>query len=93
MKYKVIYSKQFKKDLRRHKRSGRFDLENFHRITNLLANEVVLPPRYCNHPLEGLKGDAWECHVQPDLLLIYKKIEDVSILYLFRLGSHSELFN
>ena len=93
MKYKVIYSKQFKKDLRRHKRSGRFDLDNFHRVMNLLAGVGSLPPQYCNHRLEGPGGDAWECHVEPDLLLIYRKIEDASVLYLFRLGSHSDLFD
>ncbi len=53
MKYKVIYSKQFKKDLRRYERSGRFDLDNFHCVTNLLASGMILPPQYRNHPLEG----------------------------------------
>ena len=93
MKYKVIYSKQFKKDLRRYERSGRFDLDNFHCVTNLLASGMILPPQYRNHPLEGLREDACECHVEPDLLLIYRKIGDASVLYLFRLGSHSDLFD
>ena len=93
MKHKIVYSKRFKKDLRRCKRSGRFDLDNFHCVTNLLANTGALPPQYCNHPLVGLGEDVWECHLEPDLLLVYKKFDDVLVLYLLRLGSHSELFN
>ena len=46
---------------------------------------------YRDHPLSGKWKSYWECHVKPDLLLIYKK-PDSNALHLARLGSHSELF-
>lgn len=58
-----------------------------------LANDLPLATEYKNHPLKGAwrKGNYWECHISPDLLLIYGK-EKSNTLLLARLGSHSELF-
>ena len=44
-----------------------------------------------NHPLTGDWDDCRECHVRPDLLLVYRK-PDADVLQLVRLGSHTELF-
>jgi mRNA interferase YafQ len=56
-----------------------------------LANDEPLEPRHRDHDLSGDWAGYRECHVRPDLLLIYKK-SDAEILRLARLGSHSELF-
>jgi mRNA interferase YafQ len=56
-----------------------------------LANDQPLQPRHHDHELSGDWGGYRECHVKPDLLLIYRKPE-AEILWLARLGSHSELF-
>jgi mRNA interferase YafQ len=56
-----------------------------------LADDRPLEPRHRNHELSGDWSGYRECHVKPDLLLIYRKTED-EILRLARLGSHSELF-
>jgi mRNA interferase YafQ len=56
----------------------------------LLANDEVLPRRYFDHALSGEWDDYRDCHIKPDLVLIYRKPDD-SILQLVRLGSHSEL--
>lgn len=56
-----------------------------------LADDQPLRPRHRDHELSGDWSGYRECHVKPDLLLIYRKIED-DTLRLARLGSHSELF-
>lgn len=58
-------------------------------IKSLLKQEV-LSRKLCDHPLSGNWAGHRECHVKPDILLIYKV--DDEYLYLERVGSHSELF-
>jgi mRNA interferase YafQ len=55
-----------------------------------LANDETLAARYRDHPLSGEWAGFRDCHVKPDLLLIYQK-PDNETLRLVRLGSHSEL--
>ncbi len=57
---------------------------------NLLAADTPLPRRYFDHPLSGEWDDCRDCHLRPDLVLIYRK-PDEHRLELVRLGSHSEL--
>jgi len=56
-----------------------------------LAEDRTLPPRYRDHPLTGNWAEHRECHIKPDLLLVYS-LPDTTTLQLERLGSHSELF-
>lgn len=56
-----------------------------------LATDQTLDARYRDHDLSGDWAGYRECHVKPDLLLIYRK-SDADTLRLARLGSHSELF-
>ena len=88
----INYTNQFKRDYRR-EQSGR------HRkvldtllteATNLLAADQPLPRRYFDHPLSADWKDCRDCHLRPDLVLIYRK-GNTSDLELLRLGSHSEL--
>jgi mRNA interferase YafQ len=58
---------------------------------SLLAEDKPLPERNHDHALGGDWRDHRECHLKPDLLLIYRK-PDAEVLQLVRLGSHSELF-
>jgi mRNA interferase YafQ len=58
---------------------------------SFLAADQSLPDRFQDHPLSGEYTDHRECHIKPDLLLIYKKPDDQT-LRLVRVGSHSELF-
>jgi len=60
-------------------------------ILAALANDQPLPARQNDHELSGDWGGYRECHVKPDLLLIYRK-PNAETLWLARLGSHSELF-
>jgi mRNA interferase YafQ len=56
-----------------------------------LANDRPLELRHRDHDLSGDWAGYRECHVKPDLLLIYRK-PDANTLRLARLGSHSDLF-
>ena len=83
----------FRRDFKREQRGRhRRNLEPLiSSIVSLLAEDKPLPPRSHDHSLGGEWQDNRECHVQPDLLLIYRK-PSVEVLQLVRLGSHSELF-
>ena len=59
-------------------------------IISALANEESLPPNLRDHALSGGWKDHRDCHVKPDLVLVYRK-PDEETLQLVRLGSHSEL--
>ncbi len=60
-------------------------------VLKALALDQRLEPRYRDHDLSGDWAGYRECHIKPDLLLIYRK-SDSDLLRLARLGSHSELF-
>jgi mRNA interferase YafQ len=88
----VRYTSQFKRDYRREK-SGRLGkkLDRFlTEVVDLLAADLPLPHRNFDHPLKGEWSDHRDCHIRPDLVLIYRKPDNDS-LELVRLGSHSEL--
>ena len=54
------------------------------------VKDIPLPEKYRDHGLEGQWKDCRDCHINPDLVLIYRKTENR--LQLIRLGTHSELF-
>ncbi len=62
----------------------------FERVFDALANDQTLDRRHGDHPLRGKLADYRDCHVKPDLVLMYEK-PDADTLRLIRLGSHSEL--
>ncbi|MEY3786540.1 MAG: hypothetical protein RLZ75_745 [Pseudomonadota bacterium] len=80
-------SSAFKRDFKRH---GEIDTALIDVLYKLIHDED-LPEKYRDHALIGDWSGYHECHIKPDLLLIYKK-NDENILRLARLGSHSELF-
>lgn len=83
----------FKRDFKRegkglHKATLGADLKA---VIDALVRDQVLEARYCDHSLTGDWAGCRECHIKPDLLLIYKKEGDDKLI-LARLGSHSQLF-
>jgi len=82
------------RDYRREKRGqrGRRLEAELRAVLTLLLNDQPLPARYRDHPLRGEWADHRDCHIRPDLILIYRK-PDADRLELVRLGSHSELFS
>jgi mRNA interferase YafQ len=83
----------FRRDFKREKAGRhRHDIDSLiAHIVLELANDNLLPEKNRDHGLSGEWRDHRECHLKPDLLLIYRK-PDAHILQLVRLGSHSELF-
>ncbi|GAA7431381.1 type II toxin-antitoxin system mRNA interferase toxin, HP0892 family [Helicobacter pylori] len=82
-------SKKFDKDLKILVKNG-FDLKLLYKVVENLAKEQPLDPKYKDHTLKGALKDFRECHIKPDILLVYLVKDDELIL--LRLGSHSELF-
>jgi mRNA interferase YafQ len=88
----IKYAKRFRRDYRREQsgvlgpRLGDLLME----AVNMLAADEALPQRYVDHALAGEWKDHRDCHLRPDLVLIYRK-PDADSLELVRLGSHSEL--
>lgn len=91
MKYKVKFTNQFKKDLKLAKKQGK-DTEKLFEVIEKLANGEPLAEKYHDHGLTGNYRGCRECHIQPDWLLVYEVLDDILVLMLYRVGSHSELF-
>lgn len=88
----IRFTGRFKRDYKREKsaRHGKTVDAALTEAVNLLAVDEPLPRRYFDHPLSGDWADHRDCHIKPDLILIYRKPDD-ECLDLVRLGSHSEL--
>ncbi|GAA7939820.1 hypothetical protein HpBT069_14720 [Helicobacter pylori] len=84
-------SKKFDKDLKILVKNG-FDLKLLYKVVENLAKEQPLDPKYKDHPLKGALKPFRECHLKPNLLLVYQIKKQENTLFLVRLGSHSELF-
>ena len=87
----IVRSNRFIKDLRLAIKRG-FKIELLEEVVNKLASQEELPERFHDHPLFGEFKDFRECHIQPDWLLIYSVDDEELELYLFRTGTHSDLF-
>ena len=88
---KIVVSNKFLKDLKLAKKRG-LDLSLLSEVVNKLANQEKLDARYHDHPLSGQYNDFRECHILPDWLLIYTIDDEELELFLFRNGTHSDLF-
>jgi mRNA interferase YafQ len=88
----IEWSTAFKRDYKRvSKGQGRLALEAaLGQVVAALAEDRPLDARNRDHDLSGDWAGYRECHLKPDLLLIYRKSDDT--LKLARLGSHRELF-
>jgi mRNA interferase YafQ len=84
----TAFKRDFKREAKgRHRNVLDTDLRN---ILVALASDQPLDARYRDHVLTGNWKDYRDCHVKPDLVLIYRLIDDDRLI-LARLGSHSEL--
>jgi mRNA interferase YafQ len=83
----------FRRDFKREKRGQhRRDIDSLvSDVVSLLAEDKPLSEKNRDHGLSGDWRDHRECHLKPDLLLLYRK-PDGEVLQLVRMGSHSELF-
>lgn len=91
MKYEIVPSNQFRKDLRLAQKRG-YDIGKIKKVIAVLANGEPLEAKYRDHLLTGNYGGYRECHIQPDWLLVYQINNGQLILFLARTGTHSDLF-
>jgi len=84
-----VYLRLFEKEVVKAKKRGK-PIEKLKTIMKALSQEKSIPLRYRNHKLKGDYIGYWECHIEPDWLLIYKKTK-TNIIFV-RTGTHSDLF-
>ena len=81
----------FRKDLKLAKKRG-LPLNDLYTVMDLLATGKPLPEKYRNHLLSGDYKGYWECHINPNWLLLYEKDTEIRIISLYRTGTHSDIF-
>ena len=86
----LLTTSRFKKDLKRAKRRGK-DRDKLERIVKKIVAGEPLDPRHRTHRLSGDWSPCWECHIEPDWLLVWD--EDETTVVLTRTGTHSDLFD
>lgn len=84
-----MWESQFKRDFKLITKRKK-DLEKLEAILKDLQLSKQLPLKNRNHKLKGNYTGCWECHIEPDWLLIYKIT--LTSLILIRTGSHADLF-
>ncbi len=93
MIYNIDYTSKFKKQYKKMKLQGK-NIPLLINIINKLKNGEILETKYSNHLLANSNyfKNCYECHIEPDWLLIYRIDNENLILLLCQTGSHSELF-
>ena len=89
--YKIRTTNQFEKDLKRCIKRG-YPMDKFREVIKLLERDGMLPDEYRPHLLHGKREGQWECHIQPDWLLIWIQYENELELLMLNTGTHSDLF-
>lgn len=92
--FQVVTSNKFLKDLKLLKKRSVVDFKLLQDFVNELAIHGAkgLDQKHKPHKLKGEYSGYWECHVKPDLLLIWDESEKLMLLELVRTGTHSDLF-
>ena len=91
MAYQVVLSTRFKKEFRRCIRRG-LNMKLLTDAMDILEATGTLPEKYRPHKLVGDMDGIWECHVQPDWLMVWEQDDTQLTLLFLRTGTHSDLF-
>ena len=86
---RLLTTNRFERDLKRSTKRSK-NLDKLWEIVDLLLREQPLAARHRPHRLVGDWSGSWECHIEADWLLIWRRDEDT--LTLVRTGTHSDLF-
>ena len=74
MKRKISIAKSFKKDIA--KQVIHLATAEWAEVLNCLVQKKELPEKYRDHALMGNFKGYRDCHVKPDLVLVYKLHDD-----------------
>ena len=91
VKHRALFKRDFKREFRGRHRNLLIEGGEFDTVVGTLANDIPLAPKYRDHPLHGDWEGCRECHIRPDLLLVYR-YRGNDLILLEMLGSHSEIF-
>jgi mRNA interferase YafQ len=86
---KLRYTATFKRDYKRLQKRA-YEMGKLHHVIEILANGKALEEQYRVHALRGSYGEARDCHIGPDWVLIYAVVGEE--LRLVRTGTHADLF-
>ena len=89
--YEIKTYKQYDRDVKLAVRRG-LDIEKLLEVVRLLRQDEPLPEKYHNHLLHRDYKGYWECHINPDWLLLYEKDTEIRIISLYRTGTHADIF-
>jgi len=90
--YSLVPGKRFKKSLKRIVKSGKYDISAIQGALGKILSEQKLAQKFKNHFLSGELSEFEECHIHGDLLLIYQKHKVEQVIFLYDIGTHSDLF-
>jgi len=91
MVYELIKTSRFKAGVKLARKRG-LDISLLEDVIEKLRLDQPLEAKHRNHELSGNFKGIWECHIQPDWLLLYLKDNGVLVLTLVDTGTHSDIF-
>ena len=89
--YVVSMTKGFRKNAELCRKRG-LDMSLLKEAISILEQTGTLPISYRSHKLVGKYAHCWECHIQPDWLLVWEQNDEQLTLLFLRTGSHSDIF-
>jgi len=90
--YQIAYAQSARRSLKRLRRSGSFKEAIFKELLVLFVHDKSLPVQFQDHALQGSFTEYRECHLGPNLLLLYERDEVLKIITIANIGTHPELF-
>lgn len=91
-KYKLRITGECKQNLKRCKRRG-LPMDELWTVVGKLLNGETLEEKYRAHILTGDRKGQWECHIQPNWLLVWEQHDKELILVMLNTGTHADLFD
>ncbi len=91
MHYEISYTNRFRKDIKRCNKK-KLDLYRLSAAITMLQTSGKLTSEYKPHKLKGIYNGLWECHLNPDCLMVWKQDDKKFTLMFMYTGTHSELF-
>lgn len=89
--YQLRQTGKFKKDVKLARKRG-LNMKLLDDVVTSLVTTGKLEPKFKPHLLKGDYIGCWECHIQPDWLLVWEQDDEIRLISLVRTGTHSDLF-
>ena len=90
--YTLRFTGEFKHQMKMCERRG-YDMELLREAIRILSTEGKLPEKYLPHQLHGDRKGHWECHIQPNWLLVWQQHDRELVLVMLNTGTHADLFS